>query len=397
MLPDVEVTMFWKDTVLAVEQLEASGVFTIGTDCEATLCVNNKLLPDKYTFLTRAREQVILHFAGWMKVNNKKNEVISYDYILTEGDEVVVLVGDLKFKINLLQKVIPFAFTPAVKTDNNFLKFLLATAIVQIVLLVGMKWTNVTIEKKEESFKKVANFHEIVIKNQLNHKPHISKKPADVLEEKKLAPKSVDNHLVARNMLHRLGLSEKSKESKTFIGGVGAGVNKSLGKLSVPTNNVDTNQLGTGIRGVNPGGSVNTVGIGKMGEGSLVGNNAELGVGESGVSRGETNIEPGHLIYEGSLTKEEIQHVVEKFMAQIKYCYDREFQKYPDLSGKLLAQWVIAAEGNVNTSKMTQNSMGNINVEKCVLRVINRMTFPKPRGGGIVKVNYPFLFSSAGA
>ena len=33
------------------------------------------------------------------------------------------------------------------------------------------------------------------------------------------------------------------------------------------------------------------------------------------------------------------------------------------------------------------SSMGNANVESCLLRVIRRIRFPKPRGGGQVKMN----------
>ena len=40
--------------------------------------------------------------------------------------------------------------------------------------------------------------------------------------------------------------------------------------------------------------------------------------------------------------------------------------------------------------------MGDANVEKCVDDRFLTILFPKPKGGGIVAVNYPLLFKSAG-
>ena len=37
--------------------------------------------------------------------------------------------------------------------------------------------------------------------------------------------------------------------------------------------------------------------------------------------------------------------------------------------------------------------MGSASVEQCVVGRFMRMQFPQPKGGGIVIVSYPFLFS----
>jgi hypothetical protein len=41
--------------------------------------------------------------------------------------------------------------------------------------------------------------------------------------------------------------------------------------------------------------------------------------------------------------------------------------------------------------------MGNIRVENCVVQAVRRWEFPKPLGGGIVIVSYPFNFTAGGA
>jgi hypothetical protein len=41
--------------------------------------------------------------------------------------------------------------------------------------------------------------------------------------------------------------------------------------------------------------------------------------------------------------------------------------------------------------------MNNPNVEQCIAQAVRRWEFPKPQGGGIVIVSYPFVLKSAGA
>jgi len=266
-------------------------------------------------------------------------------------------------------------------------------------------------------------FREVIIKNQIKHKvtvvPLAGKQGAkhkgkegllgkkelpkeDKLASKKGAPVLDKNQIQesqkqAMNLLNKLGLkAQKQKSNILGPGGIGSGLNEALGGLRGSQAGTAGGNNGLGTRGETEGGGGKALGIGAIGAGLSRGSGIG-GVGFGRSDKAQTRIEPGTILYEGSLSKEEIQRVVEQFMAQIKYCYEKEFQKDPSLEGKLLANWIIAAEGNVNVSKMIQNTMNNQKVENCVLRVINRMVFPKPRGGGIVKVNYPFLFSSAGA
>ena len=109
-----------------------------------------------------------------------------------------------------------------------------------------------------------------------------------------------------------------------------------------------------------------------------------------------TRIKPGKVIHKGSLSREEIQRVIRRHLSQIKFCYERELQKEPNLQGKIVASWTIGGNGLVRSAKGTQNTMGNKKVESCVVRIIKRMRFPRPRGGGQVFVTYPFVFSASG-
>ena len=87
--------------------------------------------------------------------------------------------------------------------------------------------------------------------------------------------------------------------------------------------------------------------------------------------------------------------VIRKHLNRIKYCYEKELIKKPDLRGKVTSRFVIAASGRVQTAKVYQTTMNHAPAERCIARVFKRMRFPKPRGGGIVLVTYPLMFQTA--
>ncbi len=91
----------------------------------------------------------------------------------------------------------------------------------------------------------------------------------------------------------------------------------------------------------------------------------------------------------GSLSRSEIQHVIAEHRSHIRHCYEKELAKAPQLEGRVDISFVIGADGSVLSSKADGLDP---NVASCLLAVIDSMTFPEPKGGGIVKVSYPFVF-----
>jgi hypothetical protein len=110
-----------------------------------------------------------------------------------------------------------------------------------------------------------------------------------------------------------------------------------------------------------------------------------------------TRVKPGNVITQGSLSREEINRVVKRHLNQIKYCYEKELAQNPNLEGKIVGTWTVAGTGLVSTASASQNTMGSPQVADCVVRIIQRMRFPQPRGGGQVFVTYPFVFSPSGS
>ena len=84
------------------------------------------------------------------------------------------------------------------------------------------------------------------------------------------------------------------------------------------------------------------------------------------------------------------------YLPRIKFCYQKELVKNPKLFGKITIRFIIGKDGRVSMAKVQSSTMHNKIVENCVVRVFYQMAFPKPRGGGIVIVTYPFIFKAAG-
>lgn len=97
----------------------------------------------------------------------------------------------------------------------------------------------------------------------------------------------------------------------------------------------------------------------------------------------------------GSLSKKAIAKVVNDNKGAIRYCYESQLTRYPTLRGKVMVDFIIEPSGAVKTIKLPGNSLSNksaaANVASCLMRMIRRWRFPKPKGGK-VRVIYPFTF-----
>ncbi len=80
----------------------------------------------------------------------------------------------------------------------------------------------------------------------------------------------------------------------------------------------------------------------------------------------------------------------------MKFCYEKELTTHPDLYGRVIVQFTIAGSGAVVASVVQSSTMNNPTVEQCIAGAVRRWEFPKPQGGGIVIVSYPFVLKAAG-
>ncbi|MDP2270549.1 MAG: adventurous gliding motility protein GltG [Archangium sp.] len=158
---------------------------------------------------------------------------------------------------------------------------------------------------------------------------------------------------------------------------------------------------GLGLRGSGSGGGGvgDTVGIGGIGTkgrgGGTGGYGSGVGVlgGKKDIDIGITSSEP---MVMGSLDKELIRKVIHANRGQIRYCYESQLNRFPKLNGKVAVKFIISPTGSVSTSSVAQTTVGNAELEACVAGRVRTWTFPKPKGGGVVIVTYPFIFAQSG-
>jgi hypothetical protein len=95
----------------------------------------------------------------------------------------------------------------------------------------------------------------------------------------------------------------------------------------------------------------------------------------------------------GSGDKELIRTIIRRHIDEVKRCYESKLMSRPQLSGRLVIQFVIDARGLVTASQVQSSTLDDRDVDACVGRAVCGWEFPKPLGGGIVIISYPFLLT----
>lgn len=148
---------------------------------------------------------------------------------------------------------------------------------------------------------------------------------------------------------------------------------------------------GTGLGG---GGEGTTVGVGAIGTKGRGGGMGDYGKGAGDMGRkasSEVRIDNSSVLIVG-YDRELVRRVVSSHNSQLRYCYENELIRNPKLEGRIAISWVITGDGSVAQASVSQTSMNNSKVENCLLARVRGWQFPPPKGGGIAKITYPFLF-----
>ncbi len=104
-------------------------------------------------------------------------------------------------------------------------------------------------------------------------------------------------------------------------------------------------------------------------------------------------IRQGQATVQGALDREIIRRIVRQHLNEIRYCYNRGLTRNPNLAGKVTVNFVIDGEGKVVNSNVLATTLSDPQVGTCVAKRALRWKFPDPRGGGTVRVTYPFVFA----
>jgi TonB family protein len=443
----LEVALLWKDTVIEVRHGKVGDAVTLGTDAKATFKMSTEGWgPDPASLVTTAGHTVVLvPEAGEVKVRaggetltredlKKSGRLARSDGAaacsllkLELGDRAAVTLGEITFIVQWVARAKVATLPPWKTVDYYFQKILVGTVAAHVLLLFMFHLTPVDPDAlTDDLFKNPQMFTKLLLKPQelekktkkddlsgkkggAKHKDKEGKfgkketKQKEAASSKKGAPvvdpnKREKDRAIAFNA-GVLGILKKEGGAVSNVfgpGGLGTGINNALGGLNGTSMGDAGGAGGLGTRGTGPGGGGNALGIGGLGSGTGRGSGGQGEVDLGGRGKGSTKITPGKTIVEGSLSKEEIGRVIRRYLSQIKYCYEKELTRNPNLAGKVVVGFTIGGTGKVTESNVVETSLNDQTVEDCVLKIINRIQFPQPKGGGIVLVTYPFIFQASG-
>ncbi len=185
-------------------------------------------------------------------------------------------------------------------------------------------------------------------------------------------------------------ISATSARSKNVIvtTGVVAGSQES-GRALAMLGKVDKAGKDWGKESNDPSVTVSTAGMGGKKSLSQFGSLRQGSTGQAGIGLIEDEIEVA-----GGLDREVIAQYIKSQLGYILYCYERQLSARPGLQGKVSVKFTIGGDGQVNTQRVNDSTMGDSSVEGCMLSKIAKWKFPAPKGGTQVIVTYPFLFKS---
>ena len=193
-----------------------------------------------------------------------------------------------------------------------------------------------------------------------------------------------------------LGALRDGGQMDGFGGAIDANMLGGIGGL-IGAKGTQIGSGGLGSRGSGFGGGGTADGLGGLGTKGIGSGASGYGAGGGNFGakgKGSIGAVGGDPIILGALDRSLIDEVVKRHLKAIRYCYQKELTKSPNLKGKVVVKFVIAKDGSVSSASKKTSTIKSPSVESCVVSRFKRMQFPKPKGGGIVIVSYPFIFTS---
>jgi hypothetical protein len=94
----------------------------------------------------------------------------------------------------------------------------------------------------------------------------------------------------------------------------------------------------------------------------------------------------------GTLARYQIREVVEARKAEFLACHQQA--NNATATKRFLFSWTIQPDGTVHEVKMVEGPSTEPKMQQCISKQVQKLAFPRPLGGGIVEVRWPFTFSS---
>lgn len=448
----LELRLYWGDVVLDIRHLVKPKAITIGETKNTDIFISSEGLPkEEFPLIRYEEDEYILTFFdgldGEIDVNGEmlalrdmktapkvtRDEQIegSYRLPLALNTRAIVHWGGLTLAMRFVPAPRKIVGAP-VDFDWQFLNiFLLSMFLMAMVIITFSLYPTDTEKLDDELLKSDNRFAQFLLEKP---KPPEQQKAAEDfikrIEEKEAAgpakakqdegkfgkdktpPKDTksavkavkpDDKEVIKNagILKFLGGGGGFSQVMGNTPGLGGDVQNAIGNLQGKGVGDSGGLGGLGLRGAGPGGGGmgDSIGLAKgVGTQGRIGGTAGYGSAAGGIGgKRETDISIADAppVVQGAIDPALIRKVIQENKNAIKYCYERELQVKKDLSGTIKTQFMIGSEGRVTVAVVKESTMGSPNVENCIVGKIRGLEFPKPKGGGIVVVNYPFTFKSA--
>jgi hypothetical protein len=442
-----EMRFMWGDQMVASHFIQpgAEKAFTIGSapKCDFA-CSDSKLGGPSFVLVQSGKAGSTVRFAGKMKgelhrkrgeevmtlAEAKEKNIASSDgdgYAITiQGDDFIwVDVGGVVAEIFCQPApkpvFVPFAETIDFTALNIFLiAFFLGAVFVITAINHSLEGDDFAdeldanqsriakllikppeVQKQLAKMEKKKDSGEVAQKHK-NDEGQAGKKDAPK-RSAHMAPKGDPNNKDQARMLVAKVFGNTGAGISTIFGhqGLGGELKSAMGNMFGAAPGDAQGFGGLGLRGSGSGGGGvgDTIGIGGIGTrgrgGGTGGYGSGVGVlgGKKDVDIGITSAEPTVM---GSLDKELIRQVIHRNRGQIRYCYESELTSHPNLKGKVAIKFVISASGSVAQATVAQSDVHDAELETCVAGRVHTWMFPKPKGGGVVIVTYPFVFNQGG-
>lgn len=103
--------------------------------------------------------------------------------------------------------------------------------------------------------------------------------------------------------------------------------------------------------------------------------------------------EDGPMEVEGPLDTLTVKMYLRRYLVGVRGCYESRLTERPELAGRMTLVFQIGPAGAVSGASIERSTLGDPELDECMLTKMARWRFPQPRGGGWVKVSFPIRLS----
>jgi hypothetical protein len=86
-----------------------------------------------------------------------------------------------------------------------------------------------------------------------------------------------------------------------------------------------------------------------------------------------------------------IQRIVRANFGRFRACYEEGLRRNPTLTGRVVASFIVGANGRVSRTGDGGSTLADAAVSRCVVAAFGGLEFPREAGGGDVSVTYPIV------